>query len=334
MKDEEKKAQGNEQYYGGGSSDWNKQQEQQDKINQSEKLLERLDETKKLPANFNYGRGAGLQLAAIERDLFTDQKEQKTGNAVVSGISTKVNEYDFIAFFVGISKILFNQSYQSGNADTNTGLAKMDAIRYKGNTYYAGTVVATLNDICREAYGTDKPSTEQRRAIANLLDILDKNKVHIDYPNGDKQDAKLCATMNKYTRAADGSTTYHLTLNYLLTDLLSKGFGSLPQNTTKLLEQHTKRKSAAHLHLLTTLGQQDKRKPFVRTIDQLLIDMCIEGEYYANPSRTQEKIVKIITDIKKMGAITHCDLDYLPNTKKKRLAKLTFHFNKSFWETK
>lgn len=331
MKDEEKKAQGNEQYYGGGSSDWKKQQEQ-DKINQSEKLLEKLDETKKLPANFNYGRGVGLQLAAIERDLFTDQNEQNSGNAVVSGI--KVNEYDFIAFFVGISKILFNQSYQSGNAETNSGLAKIGAYRYNGITHYNGTVVATLNDICREAYGTDKPSTEQRKSIETLLTILHNNKVHIEYPNGDKDDAILCATMNKYTRKADGSTTYHLTLNHLLTDLLSKGFGSLPQNTTKLLEQHTKRQSAAHLKLLTLLGQQDKRKPFVRTLDQILVDMGIEGEYNANPSRTQEKIKKIINDIGKMGAITKCDLDYFPNTKKKRLAKLTFHFNKSFWETK
>lgn len=317
--------------YGDGNV-WVKEPEQQ--IDRDTELLKGLDNTKKLPANFNMGRAVGLQLAALERDLFTDSEEKESGNAIVSGIETKINDYDFRAFSMGIAKILYNQSYQSGNVDTNSGLIKEVAQGITPKTpnaekYYNGTVVVTLNDICRDAYGTDTPSTEQRRAITKLLKTLHHNEVHIDFPNGDSLDAVLCATMTRYKRASDSAITYSLSLHPIFTYAVTSNFAPFPQDTTKRLALATKRQTAAHLRLLTLLGMQDKRKPYVRTYTELLKDMGLTDAYKANPTRTEKQTIEIFKTMKDIGIVSDCKIDRLP-TKRKKIAKVTFVLNEAF----
>lgn len=83
-----------------------------------------LEEGKKqVPQTFRMGREVHLQFAKVKRDLFTDLEEQESGNIIVSGLD-KVSKTDFMAFGIAVTQVLYNQSYLSGNLQTNSGKSK------------------------------------------------------------------------------------------------------------------------------------------------------------------------------------------------------------------
>lgn len=302
-------------------------------IDKDNPLWGSLDESKHLPANYKIGRQVSLHLQKIERDLFTDFEEKQSGNYIVKGIERKVNEYDFHAFSIAMAKILYNQSYQSGNEDINSGVKRQKARGLSvrgGKDYYAGSVVVSLNDICREAYGADKPSTEQRKAMTTLIDTLHNNKVHIDFPNGDTLDATLCATMGIYTRKEDGAITYSLTLNPIFCEAVENNFGLLPQDTMKRLALATSKTTAAHLKLLKLLAIQNKRTPFVRYFSELLKEMGLEDAYKANTARTEKQILNIFNAMVKVGIVSTYTTETRQARGKKRIDKVKFILNPDF----
>lgn len=298
-------------------------------LEDSSDLWGSLDRTKHIPATFKMGRQVSMQLQKIERDLFTDLEEKQSGNYIVRGIEKKVSEYDFHAFSIAMAKILYNQSYQSGNEKENSGVMKK-AVNGGKNTRYAGSVVATLNDICKEAYGADTPSTEQRKAITTLLETLHQNKVHIDFPNGDTLDATLCATMGIYTRKEDGAVTYALTLNPIFCEAVENNFGLLPQDTMKRLALTTNRQTAAHLKLLKLLAMQDKRKPYVRYFTEILKDIGLETAHAKDPARTEKQALNIFDAMVGTGIISSYTTETKTIRKKKRIDKVTFTLNPDF----
>lgn len=298
-------------------------------LEDSSDLWGSLDKTKHIPATFKMGRQVSMQLQKIERDLFTDLEEKQSGNYIVRGIEKKVSEYDFHAFSIAMAKILYNQSYQSGNEKENSGVMRK-AVTGGKNTRYAGSVVATLNDICKEAYGADTPSTEQRKAITTLLETLHQNKVHIDFPNGDTLDATLCATMGIYTRKEDGAVTYALTLNPIFCEAVENNFGLLPQDTIKRLALTTNRQTAAHLKLLKLLAMQDKRKSYVRYFTEILKDIGLEDAYKANTARTEKQVLNIFDTMVKVGIVSTYSTDTIKKKGKDRVDKVTFELNPDF----
>ena len=117
---------------------------------------------KELPQHFKLARDAALQLSKVERNLFTDMEEAQSGNYIISGLTKQVTELDFTAFTFAVGQILYNQSYQSGNEDINSGLKREEAknlSRKTGETLYNGSIVTSLNELCRLAYGVKEPST-------------------------------------------------------------------------------------------------------------------------------------------------------------------------------
>ena len=181
--------------------------------------------TKPEPPFFKVGRYAALQLSRVERNLFTDMEEAESGNYIISGLTKQVTELDFTAFTFAVGQILYNQSYKSGNEDINSGLKREEAknlSKKTGETLYNGSIVTSLNELCRLAYGVQEPTTELKKKMATLIDTIDKKPVEIKFPNGDKLESKLCVTMNKYTREKDGAILYDLYLNPI--------FGSQIQN--------------------------------------------------------------------------------------------------------
>lgn len=308
-------------------------QEDYRNIDRTDALWGSLDETKHLPTNYKIGRQVSLQLQKIERDLFTDFEEKQSGNYIVKGIERKVNEYDFHAFSIAMAKILYNQSYQSGNEDINSGVKRQKARGLSvrgGKAYYTGNVVVSLNDICREAYGADKPSTEQRKAMITLIEALHNNKVHIDFPNGDTLEATLCATMGIFTRKEDGAITYSLTLNPIFCEAVENNFGLLPQDTIKRLALTTDRTTAAHLKLLKLLAMQNKRTPFVRFFSELIKEMGLDDTYKANAARTEKQALKIFDAMVSVGIITTYSTETRTARGKQRIDKVTFNLNPDF----
>ena len=197
------------------------------------------------PPFFKVGRYAALQLSKVERDLFTDMEEAESGNYIISGLTKQVTELDFTAFTFAVGQILYNQSYKSGNEDINSGLKREEAknlSRKTGETLYNGSIVTSLNELCRLAYGVQEPTTELKKKMVTLIDTIDKKPVEIKFPNGDKLESKLCVTMNKYTREKDGAILYDLYLNPIFGSQIQRQFGELPQDVIASLEKSCKEK--------------------------------------------------------------------------------------------
>ena len=299
------------------------------------KILSLLEDVEgnSLPDTFKVGREAIFQLAKIQRDLFTDIEERGSGNYIVSGLPLKITGTDFSAFSFAVGQILYNQSYQSGNTDTNSGLSKQIAPKMRdqtGRTCYGGEIVASLKDLCRYAYGEEEPNKIQRAAMATLIDTIHSTPVTITFPNGDKVKTFLCVKMGVYTRAKDGAVTYHLILNPIFCENVKRNFAEFPQDLTKRLTAVTKKKTEAHYRLMRLLGLQDKRKPFVRHIDTLLEDLGLLETYRKDAARTEKKLLNLFGDMIKVGIITGYQTETYTSRKKQRISKVTFTLNPNF----
>lgn len=301
---------------------------------EADELLQILDKT--LPTNFKVGRDSVLQLSAIERDLFTDMREAESGNYIISGIQKYVTELDFTAFTFAVGQILYNQSYQSENTDTNSGLKKEKAKNLSNKTgldLYSGNIIISLSELCRLAFGTN-PTTELKRKMATLVETIDKKPVEIRFPNGNKLESKLCAIMNKYTRKKDGAVIYDLYLNPIFGSNVQKNFGELPQDIIIKLDTSCKkkkqRKQAAHYLLLRWLSVQDKRSNHTLTIDTLIQELRLDDYYKKNRGMADKQLISICNTMIDIGMLSNYDISYSNVGKRKYIERICFHLNKSF----
>ena len=231
---------------------------------------------KPLPETYKAGRASQLQTAKWAGTIFESIEATEKGSYIVSGLPLRITDTDFEAFSMGVAQILYNQSHQSGNLDTNSGLERIEAkglmAASKGkHTYYEGNILTSLNDLCRLSYGVDVPTTQQKEAMVSLIDTLHETPVVIDFPNGDRAELSLAVKMGKFTRAKDGAVTYWLALNPIFCESVSNNFSEHPQDLTKRLTAATNKKTAAHYKLIKLLGaQRHTGKPFVRNIPVLI----------------------------------------------------------------
>ena len=288
--------------------------------------------SKPVPDSYKLGRDSTLQLAKIERNLFTDMEERESGNYIVSGLNKKVTELDFTAFSFAVGQILYNQSYQSGNVETNSGISKTIS-RKMSKTFeeqaYTGDIVTSLNDLCRLAYGVENPDQRQRKTMSTLIDVIHSTPVTIQTPKGAKIESILCACMDKYT-AEDGAISYNLHLHPIFCHGVANNFAELPQDLTKRLSGATKKKTLSHYRLIRLLSNQDKRKPFIRTIAQLLADLALDEAYNKDRGRTEKQLLSVIDSMKDIELLSSYDIEYMTIRNKKAIGKITFHLNRDF----
>ena len=296
--------------------------------------------TKPEPPFFKVGRYAALQFSKVERDLFTDMEEAESGNYIISGLTKQVTELDFTAFTFAVGQILYNQSYKSGNEDVNSGFKRelsKNPTKATGEAQYYGSIVTSLNELCRLGYGVEEPSTELRKKIATLIDTIHKQPVEIKFPNGDILESVLCATMGKYTRAKDGAILYDLHLNPIFGSRIQKQFGELPQDVILCLEKSCKkkkqRKQAAHYLLLRWLSVQDKRYPHKRTIDVLIRELRMEEYFKKNKGMAEKQLLSICNVMEDVGILSSHEVDYKETGKGKHIDSITFHLNPNYIRT-
>lgn len=299
------------------------------------------DTEKPVPNSFKAGRDPLLQLAKVDRGLFTEMEEKQSGNYIIRGVERKISELDFEAFTLAMGQLLYNQSYQFGNTDENTGVSKGIAKRLSertGHTYYRGEIYASLTDICRAAYGTENPSTDQKKAMDKLIKTLHDTPVHIDFPNGDSLDQWLCVKTDEFTRHRDGAKIYNLILNPIFCNRVTNQFAEFPQDITKRLNGSTGKKgrlTSAHYRLLKLLGCQKKSEPFYRNIWTLLEELRLYEAYQEQPSRTEKQLLSLFESMKTVGILKNYDI-----TKEKvgrranAVSKITFYLNPKFIERK
>lgn len=292
------------------------------------------------PPFFKVGRYAALQLSKIERDIFTDMEEAASGNYIISGLTKQVTELDFTAFTFAVGQILYNQSYKTGNGDINSGFKRVEAknlSKKTGERLYNGSIVTSLNDLCRLAYGVEEPSTELRKKMATLIDTIDRKPVEIKFPNGDKLESKLCATLNKYTREKDGAILYDLYLNPIFGIKIQRQFGELPQDVIISLEKSCKdkkqRKQAAHYLLLRWLSVQDKRYCHKLTIDVIIQELRIEEYFKKDKGKAEKQLLTICKTMEDVGILSSHEVEYRETSKGKRIYSITFYLNPNYIRT-
>lgn len=284
---------------------------------------------------FKVGRDAALQLSKVERDLFTEMEENQSGKLIISGIEKYVTELDFTAFTFAAGQILYNQSYQCGNEDVNSGIKKEKAnnlSKKTGKTLYNGNIVTSLNELCQKAYGA--VTTELRKRMATLIATIDKKPVEIKFPNGDKLESKLCVTMDKYTREKDGAIFYNLYLNPIFGSRIKNQFGELPQEIIETMDkackQRKQRKQAAHYLLLRWLSVQDKRHPHTLTIENLIQELRMEEYFKKDRGKAEKQLLSIFDVMVDMDILNSYDVEHISSGKRTRIAKVTFHLNQNF----
>lgn len=282
------------------------------------------------PKTFKVGRAAIFQLAKVNRDLFTDQEERESGNYIVHGLKG-VTPFDFAALTLAFAQILSNQSHQSGNDDINSGLSRKvaeKATEQTGREMYSGQIVATLNDICRKAYG-EEPTTKQKKKIASLIQTLDQNSVKIE--NKDYViENKICSIMEKATRKKDGAIAYALYLNPIFSEEIRKNFGELPQDITKRLCEKTKKRSEAHYLLLLWLCTQKKSSPHTLTVDVLLQKLMMEEWYKKDKGRTEQQLLSICKTMVEIEVLSSFEPEYYSVKGRQRIRAITFYLNPNF----
>lgn len=289
--------------------------------------------TEKLPPSFKMGRDVALQLSRVEGDLFTEMKkknENENGKYIISGLSRAISELDFAGFSFAVCQILYNQSVQYGNTDTNSGLTQDEVKEYSkivGSTQYSGNIVTSLNDLCRLAYGVDEVTANQRKKMTSLINVMDDTYVKMQYPNGDYIRSWLCRREEERYTAEDGKITYHLRISPIFCSNVKNNYGELPQDITKRLSKATKKKTAAHLRLLRLLSIQIKNRPFVRTRDELLNELNLDETYKKDKGRTENQLISLFECMKKMKMIDRYKIEYTTTRAKKVIDKVTFYLS-------
>lgn len=281
-----------------------------------------------LPPAIKEPRAATFSLAKVERDLFSDLEEKKraeSGEIIVKGL--QISEFDFWPFVWAIGKALYNQSYQSGNEETHTGL---QPTYIRGNPVPFGNIVVTLTDLCRDAYGTDNPDTAQKRKMKFLLEYFDTQRVEAYYSSsGDYDKKKLISIVDESGREKGKKITYNILVNPVFSQNAGQGFSGLPQDYTRRLNQATKRLTVQDYRLTNLLKVQDKRQTFIRRISQLLQDLDLEEAYKKNRKKTEDRIIALCETQIKTKMLTGFDPIYSTSRSgKKILDKIVFHLNK------
>lgn len=288
------------------------------------------------PDNWKMGRDGALQLAKVERTLFTTMEEAESGNVIISGISDKVSKNDFEAFSFAALQVLYNQSYQSGNEDINSGISRSRANNISskiGSEVFGGEIVPTLNELIRFGYGTE-PTTELKKRVDNLIDVLHKNEVRIKFPNGDEVEAVLCAKIGKFKRKADGAVAYHLFLNPIFGSRIATQFGELPQDIMLKLAQSCKKKkqklSPEHRSLLRWLSLQDKRYPHTLNIGTIIQELDMEEYYQKDKGKVERQLLSICDTMVDLTLLSSYEAERTDVKGRQRISKITFHLNPTF----
>lgn len=302
-------------------------------------LIKALDtiEGKPTPETYKLSRNMQLQAPRWAGTIFENVEAQETGKYIISKIPRTITEKDIFEFLMGVGQILYNQSQQAGNADTNSGLLRQVAEGLKGETgniHYTGTIVATLNELCRCSFGEDEPETVSKKRMKAIIEALHKEPVEISYPNGDKAELTLSAMMGRFYRKKDNSLTYWLSLNPVFCEGAVNNFLELKQDFTKRLKGVVKggnRVTTAHYRLATLLAMQKKSNPCIRTIPVLISELGMEADYKKNRKRTEAQLLSICDAMKDIELITRYETEEgMARGGRKALTKITFYLNPDY----
>lgn len=301
-------------------------------------LTEYLDELseKSVPDTYKSGRVGQLILAKAQKDrnLFTDVWERESGDFVLYGTEGDFSPVDFIAFRTGVSKILYNQSFQSGNEDLISGLKREEAKRisaFSKKSTYAPVIAFSLNDLCRAGYG--ELTHEQRKKQAAIIQNFRLKDYPLMAPNGDILELPIINQLARYIRKRDGAIYYILQLNPFWNDM-AKGWAEIPQDYSQRLAALPIKRTEALLLLSELLIYTDKRKPLHRNIGTLVEELQLTDAYKKDAKRTEEQLISYFEGMITTGVIKSYEVEKGKVKRRIAITKVTFHFDPSFRKRK
>ena len=165
--------------------------------------------------------------------------------------------------------------------------------------------------------------------MRKLLEDIHSTKVVMTTPKGGTIKSTLCATMDEFTDEY-GAVSYLLLLHPILCHNVKKNFAEFPQDFMKRLTQATKRKTPSLFNLARLLSMQDKRKPFVRNISQLIKELDLENYYNKERGKTEKQIIGLLETMKKIELLSSYEIQYKTERNKEVVSKIICYLNDSF----
>ena len=283
-----------------------------------------------LPDTYKVGRQAVFKFANIDlQDYINSLDSNSRGQWTyrIRSETRRVTNTDLTAFFIAAAQILYNQSYLTGHTNTNSGINALLSRQSPGE--YKGEIVASLNDLCRAGYGVSDPTTDQRKAMETLIRLLHNCPVIGKNSKGESGGAYL-ATISTWIDTKDRGRVYMLHLNPLFTRAAATSFGLLQQGYTQQLRlaisegggKYTD--TAARLALLLSI--QDHRKPFARSMQDLVRFLRIESIRQKDRARAEAQVLQACKAVQAAGLIDGYKAEYTGDGRRKHITKITFVF--------
>lgn len=249
-----------------------------------------------LPECFKVGRDMGLQFPEVVRQL--DDKH----------VYGEITALDFSAFIFALSQVLYNQSYQAGNEEYNSGLerclASEDYTLAAGTQLYKGVVKVSLVELCRLGYG--RVSSKDKKKMMQAISAAHNTYVNIKMGSEEKM-VYLCVTKEITKDRKTGAITYTLDVNPYFGSRIKNNYGEIGQDIMKKLDTglrtKNQRKTPAHYNLLIWVSMQDKRKEHAISVKKLAKMIFEEEVYRKDPLRCENQMGAIFEVLKGAGVI-------------------------------
>lgn len=286
---------------------------------------------KPVPAGAKYGRFFDVKRKEIEPTLFPELENNKSKKfeIIIGSKKDGVKPLDVKRVGFALREALYNQSYQTGHAKDNTGIVTdgkftdgTDAqpVNIDGKLYSSGEVQVKLSDLAYSAYGrTDGYSRIKTEKTLKALN--DPHGFIIKDTKGNQIGRSLLHLEGFYYDAKTGAKVYDIKLHPIWTKDVATNFALHKQKVLTLIGRLTD----AKFELLNLLGQQDKKKPFIRYIGTLLEEIGLYDAYKANKTRTKKQFIDAIKSMIDCGIV----LSY-EETKIDGTLKYIFHLNPNY----
>ena len=292
---------------------------------------------KPVPSSIKFGRFYEIKRPELQLSLFQNIEENRPNFTLTIGSEDRdvslltIKRVDF-----ALRELLYIQSYQNGNLEQNTGVAKNGVLLpsseneegqsispeiIDGKEYHVGEIIVKEGDLAKLAFGRDDGSTRKltRGALKAMQEGITARNAF-----GDERRRSLIWLRGHDYDSRTNAKLLDIVLHAFYAKDVASNFALHRQGVLNLIGKPTDEK----LDLLSLLGIQDKRKPFNIYTITLLEKLSLKEEYKKNKSRAKKKIKDAI------DAMLSCKMILQqPDTKKNskgEIIEYTFYLNPNY----
>lgn len=293
---------------------------------------------KQEPTSIKYGRSYEMQRKPLQLSLYDaigflpdevrkeftitigEKEERELGVTLLT-----LKKVDF-----ALRELLYIQSYQCGNTTEYTGLAKEGMLTdgtvigketIDGKEYNAAEIKVKIGDLAERALGND--SFTNRKIVEATLKAMQTGLTCRSVYGDEYRRSLLWLKGYDYDRKTKAKYQT-IVLTAIYSKDIQNNFALHRNGVLGLLGKVTD----AKIELLSLLGIQDKRKPFVRYLYQLLKDLGLEEEYRQRKKRAMKKIEDANSAMVMCGIITQ--LPKVEKDRKGNALKFTYSLNPDY----